>query len=121
MRSANLTGAVVLRPLLNCKEQDDPVLIEAIRFSDHLLGISMEFHKNMHLPTLKSSTLVQAGLNMHPHYCLHAIYQGLETRVLLILNRHHHQRHHFHQHGHRYLPPHHHQEGLLGPTRARRI
>ena len=32
MSMANLTGVITLRPLLNCKDQEDPILIQSIRF-----------------------------------------------------------------------------------------
>ena len=73
MRSTNLTGRVVLRPLLNCKEQDDPMLIEAIRFGDHLLGISMKFHTTCIFYKLSSHLLwFKTYPNVHPH-CMPSI------------------------------------------------
>ena len=36
----NLTGIIMLRPLLNCKEQEDPMLIQSIRFLISQTGLT---------------------------------------------------------------------------------
>ena len=42
----NLTGIIMLRPLLNCKEQEDPMLIQSIRFLISQIGLTDRLSEN---------------------------------------------------------------------------